>query len=234
MLDVDGNAMSGSGMIVRDAMAYAATACARRPNAGLRPQHLCAVEAVRRLGGGTVEGARVGSREFTFVTGDPVPQGSCWFDVGTAGSTTAMSLALLPVVAAGAESVDLQFVGGLFQDQARLSFPSGACPGPHARPDGAGGVGDPGSAWIRPDRWWADPLADTPRRGTCRARGRAPAPGTRLWGIALASPLVQWRVASRMAQAARDVLGAAGYDNVLIDEVEDVTAFSPRRTAFLH
>jgi RNA 3'-terminal phosphate cyclase (ATP) len=236
MIDVDGSTMSGSGMIVRDAMAYAATtgtsirvfnARARRPNPGLRPQHLCAVEAVRRLVEGTVDGARIGSREFTFVPGDAVPQGSYWFDVGTAGSATALSLALLPVVAAGTEPVELELVGGLFQDQAPSPFHLQHVLAPLlgriglevlvtlARP----GYIPTGGGQIRLRTHRAGTLAPLVAERQCPVR--------RLWGIALASHLAQRQVATRMAQAARHVLGAAGYDNVLIDEVEDVTASQP-------
>ncbi|MER6411270.1 RNA 3'-terminal phosphate cyclase [Streptomyces humidus] len=55
LLEIDGGACSGSGMIVRQAVACAAVTGtpvhlrhvrAHRPRPGLRHQHLCAVEAV--------------------------------------------------------------------------------------------------------------------------------------------------------------------------------------------
>ncbi|MFI7296429.1 RNA 3'-terminal phosphate cyclase [Streptomyces sp. NPDC050121] len=94
-------------MIVRQAVAYAAVTGtpvhlrqvrARRPNPGLRRQHLCAVEAVRTLVGdggpparaksrvGELEGASLGSQEFTFRPGGEAPRGRYAFDVGSAAS----------------------------------------------------------------------------------------------------------------------------------------------------
>lgn len=65
MLEINGSAFSGSGMIVRQAIAYAALTGtpihlhdvrARRSHPGLRPQHRCAVEAIRELVGGKLGG----------------------------------------------------------------------------------------------------------------------------------------------------------------------------------
>jgi RNA 3'-terminal phosphate cyclase len=131
LLEIDGAAYSGSGMIVRQAVAYAAVTGnpvqlrhvrAHRPRPGLRRQHLCAVEAVCTLVGGTLEGASLGSREFTFCPAGEVPRGRYAFDVGTAGSATALSLALLPVLATAPEPVCVELTGGLFQDRAPSAF----------------------------------------------------------------------------------------------------------------
>lgn len=131
VLEIDGAALSGAGMIVRQAVAYAGVTGtpihvrhvrAARPRPGLRHQHLCAVEAVRTLVGGTLEGAQVGSREFTFCPGGQVPLGAYRFDVGTAGSATALSLALLLVLAASTEAVDVELIGGLVQDRSPSAF----------------------------------------------------------------------------------------------------------------
>lgn len=63
MLEINGSAFSGAGMIVRQAIAHAALTGtpihlhdvrARRPHPGLRPQHLCAVEG--ELVGGKLAG----------------------------------------------------------------------------------------------------------------------------------------------------------------------------------
>src|SRR6516225_9169713 len=82
MIDIDGSAHSGSGTIVRHAVAYAAltgqpvrvrNARARRQHAGLRPQHLRAIQAIRDLVGGSLDGAEVGSRSFEFRPGNTEP-----------------------------------------------------------------------------------------------------------------------------------------------------------------
>jgi RNA 3'-terminal phosphate cyclase len=82
-IEVDGSRHAGSGSIVRQA--YAAVtgqavqvrnARANRPKPGLRPQHVRAVQAMRELVSGSVDGVTVGSRTFTFRPGALVPEGS--------------------------------------------------------------------------------------------------------------------------------------------------------------
>jgi len=70
VLEIDGSQYSGSGAIVRQAVAFAAlTGTAihiynvrfKRPKPGLRLQHAQAVEAIRQLVNGTTEGAVQGT-----------------------------------------------------------------------------------------------------------------------------------------------------------------------------
>lgn len=232
VLDIDGAAQSGSGMIARQAVAYAAVTGrsirvhdvrARRPHPGLRPQHLCAVEAVRALVGGTLEGAHLGSREFSFRPGGRRPRGLHRFDVGTAGSATALSLALLPVLTTAVEPVTLELVGGLFQDRApsvlhlqhvltrlldRMGF---AVTVTLVRP----GYVPTGGGVMR--------LTTTPTTRLTPLVAERRAAVTGVWGIALASHLAERRVAARMAEAARRALAGAGHAAVL-EEQEDDTA----------
>ena len=108
MLHLDGSSFSGSGTIVRFGLPLAALTGqalhltnirARRASPGLRPQHLKAVQAVTQLCQGSLEGAAVGSRELIFRPGR-VPQGGRFrWDIGTAGSTTMLAFALLPLAA---------------------------------------------------------------------------------------------------------------------------------------
>jgi RNA 3'-terminal phosphate cyclase (ATP) len=235
VLDIDGAAFSGSGMIVRQAVAYAAltgTAIriravrAQRPRPGLRHQHLCAVDAVREMVGGQTEGAHVGSREFTFSPGSDVPRGSYRFDVGSAGSATALSLALLPVLASAPGPVQVELVGGLFQHGAPSAFhlqhvlaPLLDRMGLHtavtmARP----GYVPAGGGLLRlecPGRCSLLPL-DARTHGKVRD----------VWGIALSSHLRVRNVSHRMATAAAVVLTAAGYE-AAIEERGDSTASQP-------
>jgi len=76
--ELRGSLRSGSGTIVRQAVAYAAltgqpvrvrNARARRRQPGLRAQHVRAVQAIRDLVGGSLDGAEVGSRSFEFLAG---------------------------------------------------------------------------------------------------------------------------------------------------------------------
>ncbi|HEX9093160.1 MAG TPA: RNA 3'-terminal phosphate cyclase, partial [Coriobacteriia bacterium] len=94
-VEIDGSRLSGSGAIVRQAVAYAAltrtaihvtNARALRREPGLRQQHVCVIEAIAELAGARTNGVGVGSREFTF---EPylraVLPPPAW-DIGTAGS----------------------------------------------------------------------------------------------------------------------------------------------------
>ena len=128
---IDGSLRSGSGTIVRYAVALASllkkylhirNIRAKRGNPGLRPQHLKAVEACCTLTGGTVEGARVGSTEILYRPGTKIQGGSHRWDIGTAGSTTMMAYCLLPLCLFAQEHFDITLIGGLFQDFAPNAY----------------------------------------------------------------------------------------------------------------
>ena len=125
MLEIDGSRHSGSGTIVRQAVAFAAlTATAihivnirvKRPKPGLRRQHMQAVDSIRQLVDGTCEELAQGSREIVFRPGEPTSEQRFTWDIGSAGSTTALALALLPVLAFSPAPVSVELRGGLFQD----------------------------------------------------------------------------------------------------------------------
>lgn len=107
MREIDGG--DGGGGIVRTAVALSAlsgeavrveNARDDRPEPGLRPQHVAAVEAVAALCGADVEGAEAGARELVF---DPGPLRGrdtgteVEVAVGTAGSVTLVFDTLLPL-----------------------------------------------------------------------------------------------------------------------------------------
>ncbi len=78
MIEIDGSEKSGSGTLVRDAASFCALARenlrirnirAKRPNPGLRAQHLKTLEAVAQLCGGRLSGAAVGSTEIAIFRG---------------------------------------------------------------------------------------------------------------------------------------------------------------------
>jgi RNA 3'-terminal phosphate cyclase (ATP) len=233
MIDIDGSLHSGSGTIVRQAAAYAAltgqpvrirNARARRQRPGLRPQHLRAIQAIRDLVGGSLNGAEVGSRSFVFRPGNAEPTGRYAWDIGTAGSATMLALSVLPVLAFRGRGAEAEIRGGLFQDFAPSAFhlrhvivPLLAQMGLAAevemiRP----GYVPAGQGIIR----LAVPACQRPLRPLVPARGQAPA---RVWGISLASHLDDRQVAARMAAAARTVLGTAGI-TTQIEELSDSTA----------
>jgi RNA 3'-terminal phosphate cyclase (ATP) len=125
VITIDGAQKSGSGTIVRYAVALAAllnqplhlfNARAKRPKPGLRPQHLSSVLACAELCGATTTGTNVGSTEFTFVPGKRISGGTFTWDIGTAGSTTMLALSILPVACFADSPVIARITGGVFQD----------------------------------------------------------------------------------------------------------------------
>jgi RNA 3'-terminal phosphate cyclase (ATP) len=236
VLEVDGSRFSGSGTIVRQAAGYSAltgmpvrvvNARANRPSAGLRPQHVAAVRAVRDLVGGELEGATVGAGEFVFHPGASRPEGSFRWEVGSAGSTTALALAILPVLALNGRGVDVELRGGVFQDFAPSLFHLGQIMRPLLERMGV----DMGLELIRPGYVpkgdgiirLTVPPADDPLRPLVLLECGAP---EHVWGIALASHLKDRRVAGRMADEARRTLAEAGMSAV-IEERDDETAAQP-------
>ncbi len=217
-IEIDGGSHSGSGSIVRQSVAYAALtrravrvvrARARRPRPGLAHQHLCAVRAIRDLVGGTLEGDTLGSQVFVFHPGTRSPDGEFRWDVGSAGSVTALALALLPLLTRSSKRVELELHGGLFQDAAPSVFhlqhvvlPLVARMGltaeaqmvrPGYVPRGGGVlrlVRNAGSTTLRPL--------------TLRHAGTV----QRIWGLALASHLAQRRVSA--PDGGRGAPGAGG------------------------
>jgi RNA 3'-terminal phosphate cyclase (ATP) len=236
MIELDGSQYSGSGTIVRQAVMFSAltgqavhivNARVRRPRPGLRPQHLRVVEAIRELVAGEAEGLTQGSQELVFRPG-PLAVGAryCW-DIGSAGSTTMLALAVLPVLAFASSPTHVELRGGLFQDFAPSALHLQHVMLPLLRRMGLEAqveIGRPGYV-PRGDgilRLGVSPLR-RPLNGLTRERA---GPVTRIWGIALASHLDQRRVGERMAAAAKEALGRRGRD-ADIEIRHDTTALQP-------
>jgi RNA 3'-terminal phosphate cyclase (ATP) len=118
MITIDGSFGEGGGQIIRTSCALSLitgkafrifNVRARRDKPGLKPQHLTAVTSAAEIGAAKVDGAGVGSREFTFVPG-PVTPGDYTFRIGTAGSTTLVLQTVLPplMIAAGPSRLTLE------------------------------------------------------------------------------------------------------------------------------
>ena len=231
MLEIDGSLYSGSGTIVREAVALAAltgkaihlfNARVKRRKPGLRRQHAQAVEAIRQLVGGTTEGATLDSRDFVFRPGVPQKMPHYCWDIGSAGSTTALALALLPVLAFAAVPLAIELRGGLFQDFAPSFFHLEHVLLPLLKRMGfnatvrmvrPGYVPTGGGIWhltAMPARGALQPLILDEARVV-----------ERIWGIALSSRLKERSVSDRMAETAERAFSAAGYDadiQVLYDD----------------
>lgn len=131
MIEIDGSKHSGSGTILRYAIALSTllrevlrvtNIRSNRPKPGLRHQHLAALLACTRISGGNVEGAEIGSREILYRPGPQVNAGDYAFDVGSAGSTTLISFALMIPALFASGSCRFEVTGGLFQDFAPSAY----------------------------------------------------------------------------------------------------------------
>lgn len=233
MLLIDGARYSGSGTIVRQAVAFSAltgqsihlvNARVKRRDPGLRRQHCRVVEAIGELVQGQARGVFEGSHEFSFTPGSiEEKQEYCW-DIGSAGSTTMLALAVLPVLAFRPTATLVKIRGGLFQDFAPSAFhlqhvivPLLHRMGlevilhmnrPGYVPSGKGSL----SLKISPLKQGLQPMI-LEQQGLVE----------KIWGIALASHLAERQVSQRMAESARRQLARAGYD-ADISIMEDTSA----------
>jgi RNA 3'-terminal phosphate cyclase (ATP) len=118
MLEVDGS--DGGGQLVRSALTFAALTGTPvelrgvrgdRPEPGLKPQHLAAVEAVAAVTDASVTGADEGATTFRFDPGEP-SGGHYEVAIDTAGSATLVVDAVLPLAARLDEPLSLAVAGG--------------------------------------------------------------------------------------------------------------------------
>jgi RNA 3'-terminal phosphate cyclase (ATP) len=233
MLTIDGSSYSGSGTIVRQAVAFSALtgspihlvhARAKRSKPGLRRQHVRVIEAIRELVNGKTQGVCEGSQKFHFEPGTSGKQEAYRWDIGSAGSTTMLALGVLPVLAFKTTPTIIEIHGGLFQDFAPSVFhlqhvllpllnkmglkTTLTMERPGYVPTGNGSL----SLSVEPVRKVLHPL-----------RLESQGPVQRIWGIALASHLAERRVSERMADTVTQRLGQAGYE-ADIESMEDTTA----------
>ena len=221
-VELDGGHGSGSGTLVRFAVAFAVLlgrplrvvrARARRAKPGLRPQHVAAVQAAAALCGGRAEGLAVGAQRFELVPGPRLRGGEWSHDIGTAGSATMLALGLLPIVSLVPEPCCVRIRGGTCQDFApsphhlqHVLLPLLARMGvrlelrllrPGYLPRGEGIL----------------ELRSEPARGALEPLLlESPGLPGRVEGIALSSHLEERRVSERMARACAERLHAAGLE----------------------
>lgn len=221
MLTIDGSRYSGSGTIVRQAVAFAALtgqaihlvkARAHRDKPGLRPQHIRVVEAIAELVNGRTEGLTPSTQEFTFRPGRLQPGRHYHWDIGSAGSTTMLALGILPVLAFAGSRVTVELRGGLFQDFAPSAFHLQHVLLPLLQRMGLQSEVDIERPGYVPRGDGILRLAVNPLTAPFRAIiADELSPVTRIWGIALSSHLEKRRVNERMAETARDVLAKEGH-----------------------
>jgi len=120
LIEIDGSQKSGSGTILRLSVALASilkqplhiyNIRQKRPNPGLRPQHLEAVLTAAKLCNAEVKGASVGSRELWFIPHE-IEGGEIQAEIGTAGSIPMLLLTILPICAFAKQKVKLKVLKG--------------------------------------------------------------------------------------------------------------------------
>jgi RNA 3'-terminal phosphate cyclase (ATP) len=120
VFEVDGSQKSGSGTILRFSIALSAVTSqplhifnirAKRPQPGLKPQHLEAVLTAAKLCNAKMEGAVLRSRELWF-TPNQIRGGAYEAEIGTAGSIPMLLLTVLPMCSYAAEAVQLHIAKG--------------------------------------------------------------------------------------------------------------------------
>ena len=121
MIEIDAGYGSGGGQVLRTAIGLSALTGlevrlynirAKRPQPGLKEQHLRALLGVAEICGGKVEGASLGSRQITFYPGELKP-GIYKFHISTAGSVTLFLQAILLPALKGRFSIEIKG-GGTF------------------------------------------------------------------------------------------------------------------------
>jgi len=120
LIEIDGSQKSGSGTILRLAVALAAilqqelhiyNIRQNRPQPGLRPQHLEAVLASARICDAELRGAELNSRELWFKP-KKVKGGKVEAEIGTAGSIPMLLMTVLPICVFAEKNVYLHVSKG--------------------------------------------------------------------------------------------------------------------------
>jgi RNA 3'-terminal phosphate cyclase (ATP) len=120
MLEIDGSQKSGSGTILRLALALSGIVGEplhvynirhRRGQPGLRPQHLESVKTAAKLCNAEIEGAKLGSRELWFKP-EGIISGEVRAEIGTAGSISMLLLTILPLCVHAKGNIRVHIVNG--------------------------------------------------------------------------------------------------------------------------
>lgn len=220
MIEIDGSAHSGSGTLLRYAVALATLAGkplhmtrirARREKPGLRPQHLQAVEACRSLSGGRLEGAAVGAQEIRYFPGGLIGCGEHQWNIGSAGSTTLLAFTLLPLALYAGGPCRFSLTGGLFQDFAPSAFHLQHVLAPLlGRMGGQVKVEMVSPGYVPSGQGRLD-MEVQPVRGALKPLRMIEQGALReIWGISLASHLEKEQVSRRMAARSGESLAERG------------------------
>jgi len=225
VIEIQGDMLEGGGQVLRLSAAISAVTGkpirtvnvrAKRSPPGLRAQHLNALRAIGLLTAAKIEGLSIGSRQIAFTPSLPVG-GDFKVDVGTAGSTSLVLQALMPVMAMSPGEVRLEITGGTNNPKApaieylqNIVLPTVAKTGYRGSielvkrgfyPRGQGVVG----ARSEPVRQ-LKPIVLT-------EYGKP----EKIWGLSYSCRLPQ-HIVERMAKSAQKMLSAEGYDATIATE----------------
>ena len=198
---------------------------AGRTQPGLRPQHLAAVQACAEMCDADTEGLGVGATEFTFAPRSRPRGGRYRWEIGTAGSTTMLAMTVLPLAAWADGPVEVEVVGGVYQDFA---------PSPHhlahVLAPLVGPMGVPFELEVvRPGyvprgagelRLYAEPATTSLRPVRLEEQGAIES----VAGLAISSRLEAARVSDRMAESCKEVLEDAGLRCAIERRYDDASA----------
>ena len=119
-LKINGGHGEGGGQIIRSAMTISCITKQpihvenirnNRKIPGLRPQHLTAINILKKISNAQVIGAEIGSTELKFIPGN-IENCELIEDVGTAGSIALILQVLIPVIAISQKKLSLIIKGG--------------------------------------------------------------------------------------------------------------------------
>ena len=241
MIEIDGSVHSGSGTVLRYAVALAALIGeplrighirARREKPGLRPQHLQAARACAAFCGGQLSGDEVGSREIVFHPGRTRKGGAFRFDIGTAGSATMLAFTLVPLALFAETPSRFSLTGGLFQDFAPSAFYMRDVLFPHLERMGARirlKIERPGYVPKGGGRLTLE--VEPIRSGLVSLELLVQGKTGQVRGTALASHLAEEKVGERMAARSRELL--AGDAPAEIEILQDSSALQRGAALFL-
>lgn len=225
VIAIDGSYGEGGGSIFRYSLALSAITLkpveifnirAKRSKPGLRPQHLTAAKILAKMTDARFDGLRVGSKRVLFEPRG-LRAGSYSFDVGTAGSTSLIVQALLPVTLLADGRSKIEIRGGT---DAKFAPPVDYMKEvflPNLKLMGVGGVGlelvrrghyPRGGGVVRLS---VEPLGSM-NPIELKKRGKVERIGGRAHAVKLPR-----HVAERIARSAEEELVAAGFENASVN-----------------
>ena len=119
-LKINGAHGEGGGQIIRSAITLSCITKQpihienirkNRKVSGLKPQHLTAINILKKISDSKVIGDEIGSTELKFIPGE-IKNSKLFEDVGTAGSISLILQVLIPIVAISQKKLELTIKGG--------------------------------------------------------------------------------------------------------------------------